>query len=61
MARVDADAVWVWEPSGEVDPDGFEQGDYTLAGSEPLTPFEAMVLAAAGAQVSYTPDPYIGS
>jgi hypothetical protein len=50
MQLYDDDAEWVWEPTGQLDEDGEEVGDYVLSGSRPLTPFEAMVLAAAGAQ-----------
>lgn len=60
MSKFDEDAVWKWVPTAELDEDGELFGDYVLAGSEPLTPFEAMVFAAAGASVPYTPNPYTG-
>lgn len=48
MARYDDDAVWLYVETGELDEEGDPCGDYVLSGSLPLSPWEAMVLAAAG-------------
>lgn len=59
MARVNEDAVWEWSPTGQLDEDGDDIGDYFLTGSEPLTPFEAMVFASSGAQCNLYANPYL--
>lgn len=56
----DADARWEWQPTEELDEDGEPFGDYVLAGSYSLDPFEAMVFASAGATHLLDLNPYLG-
>ena len=61
MERCNADAVWTPVETGEFDEDGEPFFDYVLSGSEPLDPFEAMVFAAAGVDMSLEINPYSGA
>lgn len=61
MPRVTCDARWEWRPTSQLDEDGEPFGDYVLAGSEPLDPFEAMMFAAAGVDVGPELSPFLGA
>lgn len=43
MARYDDEGIWEWEPTGILDEDGEDMGDYVLVGSIPLDHWGAMV------------------
>lgn len=59
MSKWDENARWVDIWTGEIDEDGDEVFEYSLGGSEALSPFEAMVFAACGVEANPDPNIYL--